>query len=239
MRNLRKRGSRLILREGKNPDTLLELAREYQADAIFFNRDYEPYARKRDADLHEKGAKQGVAVVDFKDQVLFEPDELLSKGGTHYTVYSPYKRLWFSTTADAPREMPAQIPLPESPELHGIEVPTPESLGVSSAQKFTCGGEDAALATLDNFIATKLDVYDGKRNDLAQDVSSRLSRHFHLGTIGVRTVVKAARTHWQAEKWLSEVAWRDFYTMISLALPKGGARAAKASVREHQVGEER
>ncbi len=47
-----------------------------------------------------------------------------------------------------------------------------------------------------------------------------LSRHFHLGTIGVRTVVQAARTHWQAEKWLSEVAWRDFYTMILWHYPK-------------------
>ncbi len=116
--------------------------------------------------------------------------------------------------------MPAHIPLPESPDLNGIEVPSAKSLNVATEQKFNCGGEDAALDTLKNFIETKLDVYDGKRNDLAQDVSSRLSRHFHLGTIGVRTVVKAARTHWQAEKWLSEIAWRDFYTMILWHYPK-------------------
>ncbi len=218
--NLRKCGACLILRRGSNPDTLLQLAREYKADAIFFNRDYEPYARKRDGKVIEEAQKLGIVAEGFKDQVLFEPDELLSKGGTHYTVYSPYKRLWFDTTAEKPREMPSRIPMPELFTLHGEEIPTPESLNLETSQKFKCGGEDAALAALEFFIEKNLDVYDGRRNDLAGDVSSRLSRHFHLGTIGVRTVVQAARTHWQAEKWLSEIAWRDFYTMILWQYPK-------------------
>ncbi|XLM20073.1 deoxyribodipyrimidine photo-lyase, partial [Chromobacterium piscinae] len=70
------------------------LAAELGADAVFCNRDYEPAARARDAEVAQRLAEQGIAFHDSKDQVIFETDEVLTGAGKPFSVFTPYKNAW-------------------------------------------------------------------------------------------------------------------------------------------------
>ena len=77
--NLDALGHRLVVRRGRPEEVLRTLAREAGASAIFANRDYEPYARERDARVAAALASEGVAFRSFKDSVVWEEREVLRR----------------------------------------------------------------------------------------------------------------------------------------------------------------
>ncbi len=243
--NLQKRGGRLIVRQGKAAEQISRAADECGADAVFFQREYEPFGVSRDAAVADALKGHGTAVETFPGLSLFEPPEILSKTGTPYTVFGPYKREWFSRPADAPKPAPKHIPAP--PEVPSDPLPSAEALKFKTAQTFGCGGEDAAQALLTKFLKTKIQAYDGARDTLSVDGTSLLSRHLHLGTLSARAVVDAVRragldvpspdakpdSEQKGEHrsepghstFLTEIAWHDFYLQILHHFPHvaGGA----------------
>jgi deoxyribodipyrimidine photo-lyase len=87
-------GGKLIFRHGPVLEEIKAVFRETRARSLFFNRDYEPYARKRDGDVERWARTAGVAVTSFKDGVLHEPDEILKDNGKPYGVFTAYARKW-------------------------------------------------------------------------------------------------------------------------------------------------
>ncbi len=237
--NLQKRTGRLIVRKGRTPEALLQAVQDFDADGVFHHREFEPHGRRRDEQVADALGRLGKSVETFKDIALFEPGEVLSADGHPYTVFGPYKRRWFDRPADAPLPAPAQVRVPAS--AHGDPLPTADALGVRTAQEFECGGEDRARQMLREFCENKLGGYSAGRDRLAENATSRLSRHLHLGTLGMRTVVdavrragsspsdpapadgEARREHQTAQGgaagFLNELAWHDFYLQILHAFP--------------------
>lgn len=226
--SLQKRGGRLVIRRGRVPETLLSAVEEWNADGVFHQREYEPAGQARDAQVAALLRERGKEIETFPGLSVFEPDTLLSKEGRPYMVYGPYKRLWFSTPADQPLPAPRHVPVPG--EVQGDALPSASDLKFRTAQKFECGGENAAQALLKEFLKAKIEEYDTQRDVLAVDGTSFLSRHLHLGTISARTVLHSVRqagedapsgktsaVH-QKEPghsgFLSEIAWHDFYLQI-------------------------
>ena len=140
----------------------------------------------------------------------------------------PYKREWFSRPADGPLPVPRHVPTP--PEAKGEALPTAADLKFSTGQTFASGGEDAAQDLLHAFLKGKIGGYDVGRDILAEDRTSLLSRHLHLGTMSARFVVDAVRRAGKDKPsggtpgehapepghstFLSEIAWHDFYLQI-------------------------
>jgi deoxyribodipyrimidine photo-lyase len=91
---LERRGGALRVEAGNPPDVLERLAAEYSVSAVFTNHDYEPYALRRDATVRQLLEARGIAFHTFKDQVIFEKEEVLKSDGTPYTVFTPYGRRW-------------------------------------------------------------------------------------------------------------------------------------------------
>ena len=226
--NLQKRTGRLVVRRGKTPDAVVQAARDFGAEAVFHQREFEPHGRARDEAVAKALGEGGVDVETFPGLMQFEPDEILTHAGTVYTVFGPYKREWFSRPAEGPSPTPRTVPTPH--DVRGDALPTAAELKFRSGQSFEMGGEDAAQALLKEFLKTKIDGYDAARDLLAEDGTSKLSRHLHLGTLSVRAVVdavrragadkpsgKTSRAH-QPEPghttFLSELAWHDFYLQI-------------------------
>ena len=87
-------GASLDVRYGKPGDIFPELLKEYEVKAVYTNRDYEPYARERDQAMQNYFTEKGVSYLDFKDQVIFEKNEVLKDDGKPYTVFTPYSRRW-------------------------------------------------------------------------------------------------------------------------------------------------
>ncbi|NJK79038.1 MAG: deoxyribodipyrimidine photo-lyase [Chloroflexaceae bacterium] len=238
---LQARGSALVVRCGDPRHELPQLVRATGARAVFWNRDYSPYARRRDKAVAEALAAINVPVQQFKDAVIWDLDEIVTKAGTPYTVYTPYSRQWFHRTetegvhcADVPQfNLPASV-LPTSEPL-----PTLEELGLQTDQDVLPGGEHHAQALLQQFIDLRythnITHYGSQRDILALPATSRMSAHLRLGTISPRACVRAAQDAEATRRnsaqpddrdqkngvraWIGELAWRDFYAQILAHFP--------------------
>ena len=236
--NLQKAGGRLIVRQGKVPEQIVKAVAEFGAEAVFHQREYEPFGVNRDEAVAEALKQRGTAVETFPGLSLFEPPEIMTKTQTPYTVFGPYKREWFSRPADGPVPAPSHVPVPQ--DAQSDPLPSLDTLKFQTAQTFDCGGEDRAQTLLTEFLTSKIKAYDGARDALSVDGTSLLSRHLHLGTLSARTVVDAVRRagldkpsknapdaeqvgEHRAEPghstFLTEIAWHDFYLQILYHFP--------------------
>jgi deoxyribodipyrimidine photo-lyase len=227
--DLRARGSRLVVLHGDPVREIPALAARLGASAVFCGRDYESHAKTRDAAVAAVLSARGIAFHMRKDHVVFESGELRSGAGTLYRVFTPYKRAWLrrldeeaasgcdpaaEVFADFSRLTPIQD-LSAEPAL-----PVLETLGFVDTPLWLEAGEAAALARLTDFLA-RMPVYGTQRDLPSVEGTSGLSAHLRFGTISIRTLVRAARTHSSAgaDTWLSELIWRDFYQMILDSFP--------------------
>lgn len=232
--SLRARGSRLVVRRGDPLRELLVLARECGARGVYWNRDYSPYAMRRDSAAKAALRAAGLEARSFKDAVVFELLEVATQDGRPYTVYTPYSRRWRETLArHGPRLAPAPALAPLESWPASLPLPTLAELGLDlGATRLPPGGEAAAQARLSTFVdlgrADGLAGYAGRRDLLAEDGTSRLSPYLRLGALSVRAALEAAlaaetdggpAARVSAGRWVGELIWRDFYAQILANFP--------------------
>ena len=204
-------GSDLEVRYGNPAEVWQELVSSYNIKAVFTNRDHEPYARERDVMIRNLSYAQGVAFQDCKDQNVFERGDVLKDDGKPYTVFTPYSRKWkmlLSVTG---------IPHYASESLLGrvyqgvqTEMPSLESMGFKPVHMAYPEQEPAAEL---------LQGYGETRDIPGIRGTSRLGLHLRFGTISARGL--AARAHaLQADKFLNELIWREFYQQILWHFPQ-------------------
>ncbi len=215
---LHQHGGGLIVRHGDSREVIPQLASELNVAAVYLNRDYEPAAIVRDEEVRRRLA--GADFLTFKDQVIFEQNEILTQSRTPFSVFTPYKNAWLRalTAADlAPQSIDPYIgslaaaspqePLPTLTQL-GFKTTDLASLRVPT-------GMNGAQSLFRDFIE-RIDNYADARNFPAVKGPSYLSVHLRFGTISIRQL--AAYAHSQssrgAQTWLSELIWRDFYHAI-------------------------
>ncbi|MEK8044964.1 cryptochrome/photolyase family protein [Ideonella margarita] len=216
----------LIVRHGWATREIPALARQLGVQAVFANHDDEPDAVSRDAQVRGALSEAGVSLYTTKDHVVFERDEVMTGGGTSYSVFTPYKNAWLRKVnefylrawpvarhASALAGWPARVGQPGVPalsdigfepsDLHTLKLPT---------------GSTGARELLDDFLH-RIDLYEDARNFPAVKGPSYLSTHLRFGTVSIRTLAREALHRSQggsrgAEVWLSELIWRDFYHQI-------------------------
>ncbi|GAB4202704.1 MAG: deoxyribodipyrimidine photo-lyase [Roseiflexaceae bacterium] len=233
--DLRSHGSRLILRRGPPVEVLRGLIEETGASGLHFNRDYTPFARARDGRVRAELAGR-VALADFNDLTIWEPDALFTKAGRPYTVYTPYRRQWQARVEAARAELLAETALPgfaPPPDgLASLPLTVLDELAGAPSQQIPPGGEAAALARLSAFTEgdgpDSIAAYHTRRDQMALPGTSRLSAYLHLGCVPARACLRAALRAAErlgpaaregVETWVSELAWRDFYTQILYHFP--------------------
>lgn len=216
-RELRLRGSRLIVRLGDPVAELTRLQRQTGAVAIYAEADFSPYARARDArvaaalPLHLCGMS-----------TLRHPDAMRKTDGTPYTVFTPFKRAWLTQPLPTPTDLlptPAQLRTPDN-------VPGEALPAAGATPTDFPAGEAEALRRLERFVRGPIARYAERRNRLDLPGTSQLSPYLRFGMISARQVVVAALTARQhpaatrgADAWLTELIWRDFYTAILYHFP--------------------
>jgi len=221
--------SDLALLEGAFADELPALAARVGASAIYYGSDTDPSARARDADVTRACEAAGLAVHAFSDQVYYGARDVLRADGEPYSVYTPYRRRWEARLAEEPhppidsRAACAQRLLPAAQIGATRAVPQPEDFGHASSPRFPQAGEAEAHRLLDDFVKDGLFIYADCRNEPAVEGTSRMSPHLRAGTIGIRACVHAAlraregvrgHSRTNADTWLSELIWRDFYHQV-------------------------
>jgi deoxyribodipyrimidine photo-lyase len=217
---LREMGGALIVRHG---DPLVEipcLVEELGVTSVYANRDYEPAAIARDAAIKRRLASADFLFLDFKDQVIFDRAEVMTKSGTPFSVFTPYKNAWLTKLDPADlQSWPIEEYASRLAQPRTIEpLPTLQELGFEATDLSELSlptGMSGAQALFRDFIE-QIDDYATRRDFPAINGTSCLSVHLRFGTISIRQL--AAYAHAQssrgAETWLGELIWRDFYHAI-------------------------
>ncbi len=218
---LNKHGGGLIVRHGRARELVPALAMELGAQAVFANRDYEPTAVSRDEEVASRLAQAGARLETFKDQVIFERDEVMTGSGTPYSVFTPYKNAWLKRLAgDALRAHATEAhagALAAPPGQDGA-LPSLKAIGFSPTnlrQLALPTGLSGAQTLLREFMR-RIDRYDRARDFPSLKGPSYLSVHLRFGTISIRQLVGKANVLASpgARTWLSELIWREFYFQI-------------------------
>ncbi|MGQ0510630.1 MAG: cryptochrome/photolyase family protein [Betaproteobacteria bacterium] len=213
---LESRGGGLHVLHGRAREEIPGLARKLGVAAVYANRDYEPQAIARDAEVKDRLAAQGIAFHTRKDQVIFELDEVRTKTGEPFSVFTPYKNAWlakldpfFVKAYPVGKHLARLAPGPATP------VPSLASLGFQPAELPIPAGMSGAAMLLADF-RRRIAGYRDKRDFPALKGPSYLSTHLRFGTVSIRALAALA---WKqdndgARTWLSELVWRDFYHAI-------------------------
>ncbi|MFN3883772.1 MAG: cryptochrome/photolyase family protein [Rhodocyclaceae bacterium] len=218
---LKAQGGGLIIRHGRAVEEIPRLASELGATTVHANRDHEPFARARDAAVAAALAADGRVFRDHKDQTIFERDEILTRSGTPFSVFTRFARAWRArlTTADLAEHacvpQPGQLAVPRAV----LPAPTLESLGFAPTDLKVPAGMSGGARLFEDFL-TRIDRYHVSRDYPAVKGVSYLSPHLRFGTVSIRRLVAAALERSLAPDgagaaaWLNELVWREFYQMI-------------------------
>lgn len=230
---LRRQGGALIVQTGRAVESIPALAEQLGVDAVFANRDYEPVAKARDAEVAAALARRGVDFEAFKDQVVRDGGEVLAQSGRSLTVFTPYRNAWLKRFSEEDLAVAAMVPGRLVAPAGESGVPSLAQIGFVAGGLESTGiepGVSGALRALSCFQPV-LGQYAEQRDFPALAGSSRLSTHLRFGTVSIRHLVSLAvtagalRGQEGAAKWLDELIWRDFYFMILDHFPRVVGRA--------------
>lgn len=205
---LQEKGSSLLVKKGKTQDVWQALLQEFDVKEVFFNKDYEPYAIKRDFAISELLEANKTAHFSFKDQVIFEEKEITKADGLPYTVYTPYKNKWLEKyNSMAPvQEYDATE---KFSNFHKNNFVFPTLLHI--------GFEESPIKVIPHNLKNVANYHE-TRDFPALDSTTHLSPHLRFGTVSIRKLV-----NWAVHKnqvFLSELIWREFFMQILFSFPK-------------------
>ena len=232
------RGAPLILRRGDSEAELRRLIAETGAGTVFLNRLFEPGAWTRDADIAHGLKVEGVDCRGFNGTLLARPGSVLTGSGGPYKVFTPFLKALLAVA-----EPPPPMPAPEA--IPGVQGLTSDGLNdwalKPSRPDWASGfvgtpGEAGADAALAAFVADGLKTYSRDRDFPATSSTSRLSPHLHFGELGPWRAVAMARAAaaagqvpgTEADKFVAQLAWRDFSAHLLHQFPAMAERAFRA-----------
>ena len=203
-------GSDLLVLYATPQQAWQSITSQYTIKQVYTNHDYEPYAIKRDKEISELLALKQIGFNTFKDQCIFEHNEVLKDDGKPYTVFTPYSKKWKAKlTAYFVKAYPNQkyfnnLLKVEQPS----NIPSLISMGFESADVLFPSTE-VAQSIIKN--------YDKTRDFPGIAGTSKLGIHFRFGTISIRE--KAQKALALNQTYLNELIWRDFYMQILVHFP--------------------
>jgi deoxyribodipyrimidine photo-lyase len=220
-------GGTLNCYRGKADEILPELVKRHHAQAVYWNRCYEPWRMQRDARIKERLQQEGIIAESFNGSLLWEPWEIRKDDGTPYRVFTPFYRKG-CLNAPAPRP-----PLPAPHQMHPVKDEAALALAAlellprirwdRQLEPHWTIGEAAAEARLQAFFHEGLSQYKEGRNFPAKPYVSRLSPYLHFGEISPHRLWHAVRARGDdkhIDHFLSELGWREFSHHLLYQFPE-------------------
>lgn len=213
----------LVVRSGDPARTLLAVAHEVGAEAVYCAEDFGPYGRKRDEEVEAALAAADVELRRVGSNYAVPPGEIVNKAGTPFKVFTPFFRAWQAHGWDKPAAAPRKANwataksdgIPEDPK---VDADLPKA------------GEKAAHARLDNFIAKQVAGYEAHRDEPAAGATSRLSPYLKYGLVHPRQVLAKLGRSSSENTFRSEICWREFYADVLFHNPESARRALNESM---------
>jgi deoxyribodipyrimidine photo-lyase len=203
--SLKKVNSSLLILKGTPIEVFINLIKNYEIDKLYSNIDYEPYGIDRDAKITSLLESNQIKHFQYKDHVVFSPNEILKDNGEPYTVYTPYKNKWLL-------------------KFKQNSISTSEFVGISNFHNI-----NFQLPTIDElgFEKSNIDVVDFNNKSIKDYAKNRdfpflnsgsfLGVHLRFGTISLRDILSLLGEN--DSVFLSELIWREFFMMITYHYP--------------------
>ncbi|MCD8400401.1 deoxyribodipyrimidine photo-lyase [Tenacibaculum finnmarkense] len=199
-------GSSLLIKKGNPLEVWKTITSEFDISAVYTNKDYEPYALQRDAEISDFLKSKSIDFLSYKDQVIFEEAEVTKNDGLPYTVYTPYKNKWLQKF-NAEEDLKYFEINFDNFHKFTLKNPSLKSIGFN---KSSIKVKPYNLSNLTN--------YDEIRDFPFIDKTSYLSPYFRFGLVSVRKMVQfALKTN---ATFLNELIWREFFMQVLFHFPK-------------------
>ena len=202
-------GTSLMVLHGTPENAIRKMVSDFDVKAVYANHDYEPYAVKRDSHVAGILKESGIPFHTFKDQVIFEKDEILKSDGTPYTVFTPYSRAWKKLlTEDHPGSYPSEKLAGKFLKIEPLPLPSIGDIGFNRTEYiFTAPEVNTDL----------ISNYQRTRDIPSINGTTRLGVHLRFGTVSIRELIRTAvRLN---DVWLNELVWREFFMSILWHFP--------------------
>ncbi len=203
---MKSNGSSLLVKKGNPIAIWKQLLLDYNVETVYVNKDYEPYAIKRDIIINDLLITNNIDFIKFKDQVVFEENDILKKDGLPYTVYTPYKNKWllnFNNVLDIQTYECSSINYYQ----YNYKFPTINEIGFQESE-----------IKVKPYNLSSVFEYDKIRDYPFQDKTSYLSPYLRFGLVSIREVVTyALKTN---ATFLNELIWREFFMQIIFHFPR-------------------
>ncbi|HOI31778.1 MAG TPA: deoxyribodipyrimidine photo-lyase, partial [Bacteroidales bacterium] len=193
---------------GRPVDIFKEIVAKHEVKAVYVNKDYEPYALHRDRSVRELLNQKQIDFKAFKDQVIFEENEVVKDDGKPYTVYTPFSRKWKTRLLENPLIAFPSEKLKENFLKQRGNLISLQQLG------FEISNIQLPEALLEE---EKILNYKETRNFPAINGTTKAGVHLRFGTISIRKLVLLA--HSISETYLNELIWREFFMQILFHFP--------------------
>ncbi|GLQ87168.1 deoxyribodipyrimidine photo-lyase [Dyella flagellata] len=229
---LREGGANLQLRKGDTLRVLRHVIDSSGAEAVYWNRRYEPAAIEHDKQIEQALLEQDVAVHSYSASLWCEPWRAQTKQGEPYRVFTPFWR-------HVRPGLRVTSPLPQPAGVNWVQLPVGlplEALGLLPRIHWDKGlgeawspGELGAKEALELFCDDALAEYATARDLPGRHGTSRLSPHLHFGEISPTQVLHALHEHAQRidtrrrpdiEPYLRELGWREFAYHLLYHFPR-------------------
>lgn len=195
---------------GTPKEVFQSLIEKYHIVKVFTNHDYEPYAIKRDLEIKQLLSSNTIEFLTYKDQVIFERNEITKKDGTPYVVYTPYSKKWLEAyQVNQHKNYPSEDLLERFYASVNPQVLTLDAIGFNKTN-----------IPIKNYIFNSriINEYEETRNFPSLDNTSKLGPHLRFGTVSVRQMVLRADEQ-ENKIFLKELIWREFFMQILWHFP--------------------
>ena len=213
----KKFNSSISVFKGDPIEIFKELIRDYKINSVFTNNDYEPYALSRDKSIKNLLDKNQIKFKSFKDQVIFEKNEVVKDDGNPYVVYTPYMRKWKSNLNEDLSN------LAEKEVVNNFYKSSISGLMKLNEYGFIENDKKIESFKLNKDIVTK---YGYTRNFPSINSTSKLGPYLRFGTVSVRKIVSGL-LKFKDQTFLNELIWREFFMQILFHFPHTAKKSFK------------
>ena len=215
---LLKINSGLTIFYGSPIDTFTKISKDYNIDTVYTNHDYEPLAIERDKNIKEFLESNNINFETFKDQVIFEKNEIVKQDGSSYRVFTPFSKKWLETFNQKELQFfPSEEKLDNLLKYDSNHFLTLKDIGFSESK-----------IKVNSFrISTKIiDEYEEKRNFPSKEATTKIGTHLRFGTVSIRKIVDKANKS-NNTTFLKELIWREFFMQILWHFPYTTSKSFK------------
>lgn len=214
----KKYNSSINVFKGNPIEIFKELIKDYKINSVFTNNDYEPYALSRDKSIKNFLEKNQIQFKSFKDQVIFEKNEVVKDDGSPYVVYTPYMRKWKANLNEDLSK------LAEKEVVNNFYNSSISALMELSKYGFVENDKKIEVFKLNKDIVTK---YADTRNFPSINSTSKLGPYLRFGTVSVRKIVSGL-LKFKDQTFLNELIWREFFMQILFHFPHTAKKSFKS-----------